>query len=59
MEFLKSLGVHHVITLEDAVSGGRQFHKRVKELTGGKGVDLAYDGVGGDEVRLSSFLISV
>jgi len=53
VEFLKSLGVHHVVCLE-SLPEGLPFYKRVKELTGGRGVDVAYDGVGGDVITLGS-----
>jgi len=50
---VKSLGADHVIdTLEpDTASGGsgvRRFRDEVKALTGGRGVPLVYDTVGGD-----------
>ena len=43
---LKALGVHHPInyTMED-------FESKVRELTGGKGVDVIFDAVGGRSVK--------
>jgi len=42
-------GAHHVIPLEgsDGAGGGARFREQVKALTGGRGVDVVYDGVGG------------
>jgi NADPH2:quinone reductase len=42
-------GADHTLTIgrEDGVKGVRQFRKDVKALTGGRGVDVVYDGVGG------------
>lgn len=50
VDFLKSLGAHHVVVLPD--KGG--FAKEVKGLTGGKGADVVYDGVGGDAITVES-----
>lgn len=43
-DFLHGLGVHHTILLSKEIN----FAQKVKELTNGKGVDIVYDGVGGD-----------
>jgi len=42
-------GADHVVACSgtDGAGGGPRFRERVKELTGGRGVDLVYDGVGG------------
>jgi len=52
---VKALGADHVIAL--AKSGGeaglRSFREEVKALTGGRGADVVYDGVGG-EISLES-----
>jgi NADPH:quinone reductase len=45
LEVVKAQGADHVL----ATGGdGARFRDRVKELTGGRGVDVVYDGVGGD-----------
>jgi len=45
-------GADHVIACGEVDAGGerkvRAFHQEVKALTGGRGVDVVYDGVGGD-----------
>jgi len=48
-------GADHVLAIGnvDGSSGVRRFRDEVKELTGGEGVDVVYDGVGG-EVSLES-----
>lgn len=43
VELVKSLGCHHVI-----VSSRENIASRVREITGGKGVPVAYDSVGRD-----------
>jgi NADPH2:quinone reductase len=43
VELVKSLGCHHVI-----VSARENIANRVREITGGKGVPVAYDSVGRD-----------
>ena len=47
---VKSLGADHVINCKPAAgeSGVRKFRDEVKALTDGRGVDVVYDGVGGD-----------
>ena len=51
VEFLKTLGAHHVVVLPE--KGG--FAKQVKALTPkGRGVDAVYDGVGGDAITVES-----
>jgi len=54
VDFLKSIGVDHVVLVSDSDGKPRSFKKEVKALTGGKGVDLVYDGVGGDHITLES-----
>lgn len=41
-------GADHVINCAGADGGVRAFRDDVKALTGGRGVDVVYDGVGGD-----------
>ncbi len=41
-------GADHVIDTKGEDGGLRPFREEVKALTGGKGVDVVYDGVGGD-----------
>jgi len=41
LEIVRQQGAHHTIVSTDG------FKDRVKELTGGRGVDVVYDGVGG------------
>ena len=52
---VKSEGADHVINCKaiDGASGVRAFRDDVKALTGGRGVDVVYDGVGG-EISLES-----
>ena len=47
---VKSEGADHVINSKnaDGASGVRRFRDEVKALTGGRGVDVVYDAVGGD-----------
>jgi NADPH2:quinone reductase len=49
LEVVKAQGADHVVCLsnEDGSPGVRRFRDDVKALTGGKGVDVVYDGVGG------------
>ena len=46
---VKAQGADHVIPISnpDGTPGIRRFRDEVKALTGGKGVDVVYDGVGG------------
>jgi NADPH2:quinone reductase len=50
--FLRGLGAHHVIALDQCPEG--RFAAAVKALTEGRGVDVVYDGVGGDEITIES-----
>lgn len=47
---VRAQGADHVINCkpEDGAPGVRRFRDEVKELTGGLGVDVVHDGVGGD-----------
>jgi len=54
VSFLKDIGADHVIVIADEVGCLRRFRDDVKKLTGGKGVDVVYDGVGGDDVTVES-----
>ena len=47
---VKAQGADHVLSCksEDGTAGVRRFRDEVKALTGGAGVDVVYDGVGGD-----------
>jgi NADPH2:quinone reductase len=45
---VKEQGADHVINCKADGGGIRAFRDEVKALTGGKGVDVVYDGVGGD-----------
>jgi NADPH:quinone reductase len=49
LDVVKSQGADHVICIrrEDGEPGVKRFRDEVKALTGGKGVDVVYDGVGG------------
>jgi len=49
LAIVQEQGAHYVIPLEgtDGAGGGARFRERVKALTGGRGVDVVYDGVGG------------
>lgn len=53
LELVKAQGADHVVCTADADGGLRRFRDDVKELTGGEGVDVVYDGVGG-EISLES-----
>lgn len=54
VEFLKSIGADHVVVITDDKGAMRKFRSDVKDLVGGKGVDVVYDGVGGDAVTVES-----
>jgi NADPH2:quinone reductase len=41
-------GADHVLRTAEADGGVQSLRERVKALTGGRGVDIVYDGVGGD-----------
>jgi NADPH2:quinone reductase len=45
---VESQGADHVINCKGPDGGIRSFREEVKALTGGRGVDVVYDGVGGD-----------
>ena len=47
LEVVKAEGADHVIATADGEGGVRRFRDEVKELTGGRGVDVVHDGVGG------------
>ncbi|MDP2368199.1 NADPH:quinone oxidoreductase family protein, partial [Rhodoferax sp.] len=55
LALVKAHGADHVINTRapDGASGVRRFRDEVKALTGGRGVDVVYDGVGG-EISLES-----
>ncbi|MET4576156.1 NADPH:quinone oxidoreductase family protein [Ottowia thiooxydans] len=44
---VKQQGADHVVNILDSDGEVREFRKDVKELTGGEGVDVVYDAVGG------------
>jgi len=50
LEVVAQHGADHILTLanEDGTPGVRRFRDDVKALTGGAGVDVVYDAVGGD-----------
>ncbi len=50
LQKVKAQGADHIVHLrrEDGEPGIRRFRSDVKSLTGGKGVDVVYDSVGGD-----------
>lgn len=50
LEVVRAQGADHVLLCpsEDGAAGGRRLRDDVKALTGGTGVDVVYDGVGGD-----------
>jgi NADPH2:quinone reductase len=50
---VRAQGADHVIECGDGAGGVRPFRDDVKALTGGRGVDVVFDGVGG-EVSLES-----
>eukprot|EP00928_Gymnodinium_smaydae_P056017 TRINITY_DN39463_c0_g1_i1.p1 TRINITY_DN39463_c0_g1~~TRINITY_DN39463_c0_g1_i1.p1 ORF type:complete len:411 (+),score=38.56 TRINITY_DN39463_c0_g1_i1:36-1235(+) len=54
VDFLKKIGADHVIVIADEKGKLKRFREDVKTLTGGKGVDVVYDGVGGDDVTVES-----
>jgi len=45
---VKSFGADHLIPCKADDGGLRPFHEQVKQLTNGRGVEVVYDGVGGD-----------
>ena len=56
LEVIKSLGADHIVPIghEDGRPGVRRFRDDIEALTGGVGVDVVYDGVGGDVDRKPS-----
>jgi len=61
LDVVKAQGADHVIACKgtDGAGGGPRFRDEVKALTGGRGVDVVYDGVGGaislESLRCVSF----
>ncbi len=47
LEIVRAQGADHVLRTDDGAGGVRSFRDDVKALTGGRGVDVVYDGVGG------------
>jgi len=52
--FCRNLGAHHTVLYDDL----KQFKQRVKELTGGNGVDICYEIVGGAVFQTCASLIA-
>jgi NADPH2:quinone reductase len=50
---VRAHGADHVLNVRDEAGGVRRFRDEVKALTGGQGVDVVYDTVGG-EISLES-----
>jgi NADPH:quinone reductase len=50
VKFLEEMGVREVIVLGETP----QFHSHIKEITQQRGVDIVYDGVGGDDITVES-----
>lgn len=50
LALVRSEGADHVLSVRrpDGAPGVRELREEVKALTGGRGVDVVYDGVGGD-----------
>lgn len=48
LELVEQHGADHVICLEQQENGSFGLREKVKALTSGRGVDVVYDGVGGD-----------
>ena len=46
IEYLEQLGVHHPISYRT-----QDFEKEIKEITGGTGIDVIFDAVGGSSVK--------
>jgi NADPH:quinone reductase len=61
LAIVKAQGADHVVACSgtDGAGGGARFRDQVKALTGGRGVDVVYDGVGGsvslESLRCVSF----
>ena len=53
LRFSLEIGAHHAVNYSDA-----SWVDKVKELTGGRGVDIVYDPVGGDTFDLSNKVIA-
>ena len=47
LDEVQAQGADHVLAVGDGEGGVRRFRDEVKALTGGRGVDVVYDGVGG------------
>eukprot|EP00656_Telonema_subtile_P055773 TRINITY_DN8732_c0_g1_i1.p1 TRINITY_DN8732_c0_g1~~TRINITY_DN8732_c0_g1_i1.p1 ORF type:complete len:287 (-),score=64.90 TRINITY_DN8732_c0_g1_i1:135-995(-) len=55
LDFLKhELGADHALCIGNEDGSIKRFRDQVKELTGGVGVDVVYDGVGGDAITVES-----
>lgn len=48
LERVKARGAHHVVNIGESEGGIASLREKVKGLTGGRGVDVVYDGVGGE-----------
>ena len=48
LERLRELGAHHVVRTVDEAGAPRPFRDDIRQLTGGRGVEVVYDAVGGD-----------
>ncbi|HJL17033.1 MAG TPA: NADPH:quinone oxidoreductase family protein [Sandaracinaceae bacterium LLY-WYZ-13_1] len=48
LEVVRAQGADHVIRTVDEDGSPKRFREEVKEITGGRKVDVVYDGVGGD-----------
>jgi NADPH2:quinone reductase len=48
LELVASQGADHVLRTDDGEGGVRRFRDEVRALTGGEGVHVVYDGVGGE-----------
>ncbi|MEM6791276.1 MAG: NADPH:quinone oxidoreductase family protein [Myxococcota bacterium] len=51
LEAVRALGADHVVATDDGAAGVRRFRDDVKALTGGRGVDVVHDGLGGGVAR--------
>ena len=47
LEIVRQQGADHIVLTDDGEGGSKSFRDEVKALTGGRGVDVVYDGVGG------------
>lgn len=48
LAIVKELGADHLLRTTDASGAPRRFKDEVKQLTGGRGVDVVYDALGGE-----------